>query len=114
MFVDHTRTWLRKNHHKGLVYIPSGQFMEITKVRYNPPEGPPGLSIGCVELNYNEEDSDLHAVICQDGKVYYDNDKDRHNEYSHILGYFLVYDLGKDKDASCSTCGRLRQSKKEL
>lgn len=93
-YMDVTRLWLRENFKKGLVYIPSREFMETNKIRNNGPIGPEGYSIGL--LNMVSAGSN-HVVICYNGGVIWDNGDDRHSEYDALGGYFVIYDLDPPK-----------------
>jgi hypothetical protein len=93
-YMDATRLWLRENFKKGLVFIPSREFMEVGKMRNNGPLGPEGYSIGVLEMVSASTD---HVVICFNGGVVWDNGEDRHSEYSVLTGYFVIYDLEPPK-----------------
>lgn len=89
-YMDKTREWLEKKYNKGVIYIPSSEFMETGKLKYNGSVGPWGYSIGMMKMLSTE---DGHAVICKDGAVEWDNGEDRHDEYDVLAGYFIIYDL---------------------
>jgi hypothetical protein len=94
-YMEETRKWLKEEWNRGLVYIPVNAFMETgTKIRQNGPIGPDGFSIGY--MNMVEEDI-AHAVVCFNGGVCWDNGQNRAMEYSHISGYFVIYDLDGSK-----------------
>lgn len=94
-FIQKTHEWLYKKFHKGMVYVPHNCFMEPLlpkeEIRYNQSNGPKGFSIGHISLIDRIEQ---HAVICKDGKVYWDNGEVDSERYDKLLGYFIIYDLG--------------------
>jgi len=92
-YMDFTRDWLEK-FGKGLVYIPTKNFMETDAMRDNPPMGPSGYSIGHLTMVDGEFN---HVVICYNGGVLWDNGDDRHEEYGVMVGYFVLYDLEPKK-----------------
>lgn len=89
-YLDETRKWLAEKYGKGLVYIPSKNFMETGETRNNPPVGPSGFSIGLLSM---VDDTAYHALICFNGGVIWDNGDDRSQEYNIIMGYYVIYDL---------------------
>lgn len=90
-YMDKTREWLKEKWDKGLIYVPANAFMETgTKMRQNGPIGPEGFSIGYMNM---VDDSNAHAVVCFNGGVFWDNGDNRAMEYSHISGYYVIYDL---------------------
>ena len=93
-YMDVTRLWLRENFKKGLVFIPSREFMETGKMRNNGPIGPEGYSIGVLDMVSVSTD---HVVICFNGGIVWDNGEDRHAEYNALGGYFVLYDLEPPK-----------------
>lgn len=93
-YMDRTREWLEKKYNKGIVYIPSSEFMETGGLQYNGSVGPWGYSIGMMRMLSTE---DGHAVICKDGAVVWDNGDDRHKEYDVLIGYFIIYDLDPNR-----------------
>lgn len=98
-YMDKTRAWLKKHYNKGLVYVPANEFMETGKLRQNGPIGPEGYSIAYVTMKGESEKEDglAHAVVCFNGGVFWDNGDDRHGEYDHIDGYYVIYDLAPGK-----------------
>lgn len=90
-YMDKTREWLKKKHNKGIVYIPASAFMETGELRQNGPVGPEGYSIAYMNM---VNDESAHAVVCFNGGVFWDNGEDRSAEYTHISGYYVIYDLG--------------------
>lgn len=88
--MDATRKWLAQKWKKGLVFIPSKNFMESGLLRNNESGGPLGYSIGLLSM---VDDRANHAVICYDGKLYWDNGSERSQEYDQMVGYYIVYDL---------------------
>ena len=93
-YMDATRAWLKLNFNKGLVYIPSREFMETGALRNNGPIGPEGYSIGHLSMIDNRN---CHVVVCFNGGVIWDNGEDRHAEYDLLGGYFIIYDLESEK-----------------
>lgn len=100
-YMDETRKWLRDNYGLGMVYVPANEFMETGKLRQNGPIGPEGFSIAYMTMKGEDEREDglAHAVVCFNGGVFWDNGDDRHGEYDHIDGYYVIYELkmGKPK-----------------
>jgi hypothetical protein len=89
-YMDRTREWLEDKYNKGIVYVPSSEFMETGELKYNGSVGPWGYSIGMMKMLSSEEG---HVVICKNGAVVWDNGEDRHEEYDVLVGYFIIYDL---------------------
>ncbi len=94
-YMDETRRWLKEKFNLGMVYVPSNQFMETGPLRQNGPIGPEGYSLAYVTMEGDQELA--HAVVCFNGGVFYDNGDDRHEEYNHIDGYYVLYDLAGPK-----------------
>ncbi len=94
-YMDETRKWLKTKFGKGLVYIPTKEFMELGESpRNNPPIGPDGYSIGLLSMI---NDRYTHVVICWGGAPIWDNGDDRHMEYDLLGGYFVIYDIDAGK-----------------
>ncbi len=93
-YLDETRKWLRERYNKGLIYVPVNAFMETGKVRQNGPIGPDGYSIAYVDMI---DEKLAHAVVCFNGGVFWDNGDNRNEEYKHIEGYYIIYDLNGAK-----------------
>jgi hypothetical protein len=89
-YVLKTYEWLRRKHRKGMVYIPTKNFMETCEPKFNVSVGPKGYSIGYLTMI---DSSTAHVVICYDGAVVWDNGDERHEEYDILAGYFIIYDL---------------------
>ena len=89
-YVMETRNWLLENYCKALVYVPANQFMETSKIRYNPPVGPDGYSIMVI---VTEGRGPNHVVIAWNGGLYHDPTPLECNEFISVLGYFVIYDL---------------------
>lgn len=89
-YMDETRKWLKEKFNKGLVYIPAAAFMETGKMRQNGPIGPEGYSIAYMSMVNSDS---AHAVVCFNGGVFWDNGDNRSQEYDHIDGYYVIYDL---------------------
>ena len=101
-YIEGAREWLGRRFKKGIIYVPAKEFMEgVVKegCRHNTLVGPGGYSIGYMEMVDNNclckhgGERRLHAVVCYNGGVLYDNGDDRHDEYDHLWGYFVIYDL---------------------
>jgi hypothetical protein len=89
-YMTKTHEWLGKMG-KGMVYVPTKNFMESCDPRFNTSVGPRGYSIGHVSMVGSGETS--HVVICKDGIVMWDNGEERCEEYDVLVGYFVIYDL---------------------
>lgn len=93
-YMDYTRTWLKENFNKGIVYIPARAFMETKEMRNNPPIGPSGFSIAHLSM---VDERAMHVAIAFNGGIIYDNGDSREDEYGEIHGYFVIYDLQASK-----------------
>lgn len=91
MYIEKTHEWLERRFGKGLVYVPTKNFMELGEIKFNQSGGPRGYSIGYLTMVSSPDSS--HAVVCRDGKITWDNGDDRHEEYDVLVGYFIIYDL---------------------
>jgi hypothetical protein len=109
IYMDATRAWLKKNFKKGMIFIPSREFMETGPVRNNGPIGPEGYSIGLLEMVTAGSD---HVVVCYNGGVIWDNGDERHSEYEVIGGYFVIYDIDPPKAKCIKKFKRKRRKKK--
>jgi len=107
-YMDRTRQWLKDNFNKGLAYIPANQFMETCDLRFNPPIGPSGYSIGYMSMLSGK---DHHALICFNGGVLWDNGDERHDEYEVLKGYFVIYDLESPKAKPLPSFRKKRKKK---
>ena len=110
-YMDATRLWLRENFGKGLVFIPTREFMETGKMRNNGPIGPMGYSIGVLDMVSAPTN---HVVICYNGGILWDNGEDRHSEYEALGGYFILYDLEAPKAKWIKKPKRKKRAKKRL
>lgn len=90
-YMNQTRKWLKKKFDKGLLYIPSRNFMETGELKFNESIGPSGYSIAYLTI-LNRDDAS-HVIICKDGAMDWDNGDGCNDEYDVLLGYFVVYDL---------------------
>ena len=89
-YVSKTYEWLNMKHRKGMVYIPTKNFMETCEPKFNISVGPMGYSIGYLTMAGSTL---AHVVICKDGAIIWDNGDERHDEYDVLVGYFIIYDL---------------------
>ncbi len=108
-YMDFTRDWLKVNFNKGLVYIPSRQFMETGGLRNNPPMGPSGYSIAHLSM---VDDRAMHVAVAFNGGIIFDNGNSREDEYGTIEGYFVLYDL-EAKKAEWVQKGKDKKKKKK-
>ena len=79
---------------EGIVYVPAGAFMETSSMRNNGPIGPMGYSIVHLAM---VNPTAMHVAIAFNGGVVWDNGDSREQEYKHIEGYFVLYDLEAPK-----------------
>jgi hypothetical protein len=89
-YVIKTRDWLRKKFNKSIVYIPVNQFMETSKIKYNPIMGPEGYSIMVIKTASEGTD---HAVVAFHGGVIHDPTPLECTDFIAPAGFFVIYDL---------------------
>jgi len=89
-YMQKTHKWLREKYKKGMVYVPSRQFMESGALKFNTSGGPGGYSIGYLSMLTSNAH---HAVICKDGEIIWDNGDSREDDYDVLKGYMIIYDL---------------------